>query len=126
MAEIILIIFGIFLIRIFLNRNMPRVGGKIGALTAAEPPAVVPDGFSRVYARIVTVFIASSDGAANECVQQEGPEPRALNGAAFLHCNFVRIHQTLKVSPVIAAGVTKRLWEMTDVVEMIAAWEAAS
>jgi hypothetical protein len=63
MAEIILVIFGIFLIRIFLNRNMPRVGGKIGALAAAEPPAVVPDGFSRVYARIVTVFIASSDAA---------------------------------------------------------------
>jgi hypothetical protein len=63
MAEIILIIFGIFLIRIFLNRNMPRVGGKIGALAAAGPPAMVPDGFSRIYARIVTVFIASSDAA---------------------------------------------------------------
>jgi IS1 family transposase len=37
--------------------------------------------------------------------------------------NFVRIHQTLKVSPAMAAGVTKRLWEMTDVVEMMEAWE---
>jgi hypothetical protein len=63
MAEIILVIFGIFLVRIFLNRNMPRVGGKIGALAAADPPPAVPDGFSRVYARIVTVFTASSDAA---------------------------------------------------------------
>jgi IS1 family transposase len=38
--------------------------------------------------------------------------------------NFVRIHQTLKMSPAMAAGVTKRLWEMTDIVEMIEAFEA--
>ncbi len=41
-----------------------------------------------------------------------------------MYYNFVRIHQTLKVSPAMAAGVTDRLWEMTDVVEMIEAWEA--
>ena len=47
--------------------------------------------------------------------------------AVALHCmfyNFVRIHQTLKMTPAMAAGVTKRLWEMTDVVDMIDAWEA--
>jgi IS1 family transposase len=38
--------------------------------------------------------------------------------------NFVRIHQTLKVTPAMAAGVTDRLWEMTDLVEMIEAFEA--
>jgi len=43
----------------------------------------------------------------------------------FLYYNFVRIHQTLKVSPAMAAGVTKRLWEMKDVVDMLEAWEAA-
>jgi hypothetical protein len=42
----------------------------------------------------------------------------------FLYYNFVRIHQTLKISPAMAAGVTNRLWEMKDVVEMIEAWEA--
>src|SRR5271168_2922858 len=42
-----------------------------------------------------------------------------------MYYNFVRLHQTLKVSPAMAAGVTERLWEMTDVVEMIEAWEAA-
>lgn len=38
--------------------------------------------------------------------------------------NFVRIHQTLKITPAMAAGVTQRLWEMSDVVDMIDAWEA--
>jgi hypothetical protein len=43
-----------------------------------------------------------------------------------MYYNFVRIRQTLKVSPAMAAGVTDRLWEMKDVVEMIEAWEATA
>jgi hypothetical protein len=43
-----------------------------------------------------------------------------------MYYNFVRIHQTLKITPATATGVTDRLWEMTDVVEMIEAWEAAN
>lgn len=41
----------------------------------------------------------------------------------FLYYNFVRIHKTLKVTPAMAAGVTKRLWEMSDVVDVLEAWE---
>jgi hypothetical protein len=39
--------------------------------------------------------------------------------------NFVRVHQTLKVTPAMAAGVTDRLWEMKDLVEMIEAYEGS-
>ena len=38
--------------------------------------------------------------------------------------NFIRVHQTLKVSPAMAAGVTDRLWEMSDLVQMLEDWEA--
>jgi hypothetical protein len=38
--------------------------------------------------------------------------------------NFIRVHQTLRVSPAMAAGVTTRLWEMTDVVAMLEEWKA--
>jgi IS1 family transposase len=38
--------------------------------------------------------------------------------------NFVRIHQTLKVTPAMAAGVTDKLWEVSDIVKVIEAWEA--
>ena len=41
-----------------------------------------------------------------------------------MYYNFVRLHQTLKVSPAMAAGVTDRLWEMVDVVDVIDAFEA--
>jgi hypothetical protein len=36
----------------------------------------------------------------------------------------VRLHQTLKVSPAMAAGMTDRLWEMVDVVDVVDAFEA--
>jgi IS1 family transposase len=42
-----------------------------------------------------------------------------------MHYNFIRIHQTLKVTPAMAAGVTDRLWEMKDLIEMLEAFEAA-
>jgi hypothetical protein len=41
----------------------------------------------------------------------------------FLYYNFVRTHQMLRTTPAMAAGVTKRLWEISDIVEMLEAWE---
>ena len=38
--------------------------------------------------------------------------------------NFVRVHQTLKLSPAMAAGVTDRLWEVSDIVQVLEDWEA--
>jgi hypothetical protein len=42
-----------------------------------------------------------------------------------MYYNFVRIHQTLKVTPAMAAGVTDRLWEMKDLVEMLEAFQVS-
>ncbi len=43
----------------------------------------------------------------------------------MMYYNFVRIHQTVRMTPAMAAGVTKRLWEMTDVVDVLEAFEAS-
>jgi IS1 family transposase len=43
-----------------------------------------------------------------------------------MYYNFVRIHQTLKVTPAMAAGVSKKLWEVIDIVEMLEQWELAN
>ncbi len=43
----------------------------------------------------------------------------------FTHYKFDRIHQSLRVIPAMAAGVTDRLWEMTDIVRIVDEWEAA-
>ena len=42
----------------------------------------------------------------------------ALNYFAY---NFIRIHRSLRVSPAMAAGVTDRLWEVSDLVTL---WES--
>lgn len=41
----------------------------------------------------------------------------------FMYYNFCRIHQTLRVTPAMAAGVTKKLWEITDIVDVLERWE---
>lgn len=42
----------------------------------------------------------------------------------FMHYNFVRIHKTLRMTPAMAAGVTDRLMEISDIVEILEQWEA--
>ena len=37
----------------------------------------------------------------------------------FMHYNFVRIHQTLRVSPAMAASVTERLWSIEDIAALV-------
>ena len=37
----------------------------------------------------------------------------------MMHYNCVRIHQTLRVSPAMAAGVTDKLWEISDIVALL-------
>ena len=51
-------------------------------------------------------------------------ENHAYSVALFaMYYNFVRIHKTLRTTPAMAAGVSKRLWEMADVVDVLEAWE---
>lgn len=37
----------------------------------------------------------------------------------YMHYNFVRIHQTLRVTPAMAAGVTDHLWSIEDLVRLM-------
>ncbi len=42
--------------------------------------------------------------------------------AVSLHCmfyNFVRIHQSLRVTPAMAAGIETRVWEIADIVKLL-------
>jgi IS1 family transposase len=45
----------------------------------------------------------------------------ALN---FMYYNFVKMHTTLRCTPAMAAGVTKTLWEIADMVRVLEDWEA--
>src|SRR5204863_5512640 len=36
----------------------------------------------------------------------------------YMHYNFVRVHQTLRVTPAMEAGITKTVWSIQDIVEL--------
>ena len=37
----------------------------------------------------------------------------------FMYYNFVRIHQTLRITPAMAAGVSDRVWEVSHIVKLV-------
>lgn len=45
---------------------------------------------------------------------------RASLGLSFAYYNFVKVHGALRVTPAMAAGVTSRLWTVTDLVKAAA------
>lgn len=44
----------------------------------------------------------------------------------FMYYNFVRIHKTLRVTPAMAAGITKKLWEIQDLALLLEPQEKAN
>jgi hypothetical protein len=36
----------------------------------------------------------------------------------FMYCNYVRIHQTLRVTPAMEAGLSDHVWTIQELVEM--------
>lgn len=37
----------------------------------------------------------------------------------YMHYNFCRVHQSLRVTPAMAAGVTDHVWELEEVIELL-------
>ena len=42
-----------------------------------------------------------------------------MNDTESLYYNFCRIHQTLRITPVMAEGVTDHLWEIEDIFSLL-------
>ncbi|PNE10508.1 MAG: hypothetical protein CR217_13930 [Beijerinckiaceae bacterium] len=63
----------------------------------------------------------------NAIVIPPSSENHAHSVALFaIYYNFVRIHKTLRTTPAMAADVTKRLWEIGDIVDVLEAWEKSN
>ncbi|THD70159.1 MAG: hypothetical protein E7813_09140 [Bradyrhizobium sp.] len=59
LQSIIVFVFFALLVRGFLYRNTPQVGGKFGPIRTTAPPQAAASGFSRIYTRAVTLFVAT-------------------------------------------------------------------
>jgi IS1 family transposase len=44
----------------------------------------------------------------------------------FFHYNFIRIHQSLRVTPAMEAGISEHVWEIGDLVDLLIAKEDAA
>ena len=44
----------------------------------------------------------------------------------YMYYNFVKVHQSLRMTPAMAAGVTDRLWEVEDLVGLLEADEKSN
>jgi hypothetical protein len=60
-ALAIVIFFASLFIRVILQRGLPQIGGKFGAIQRLGAVTAVPDGFSRVYARDMVIYTATTD-----------------------------------------------------------------
>jgi hypothetical protein len=65
---------------------------------------------NRRYTRLTNAFSKKLDNHA------------AAVALGYFAYNFIKIHRTLRVTPAMAAGVTNRLWEVSD---LVAAWTAS-
>ena len=50
---------------------------------------------------------------------KKSENPTAAVSLYFMYYNFVRIHQTLRTTPAMAAGVTDKLWDVEDIVALL-------
>ncbi|HEY1474418.1 MAG TPA: hypothetical protein VGF53_10075 [Pseudolabrys sp.] len=81
---IIIVIFVALAANAFLNRHMPRVGGRIGRRSAALPPAPPPEGFSGVECREITLYSPPADAARYESLKAYARDG-AIRRAGLVH-----------------------------------------
>jgi hypothetical protein len=56
--------------------------------------------------------------AVNHAFSKKLSNLKAAMALHFAHCNFVRIHPSLRVTPAMAAGVSDRLWFIEELIDI--------
>ena len=87
------------------------VGVDVGKLLGARAVARHLRQRRRIHAAVYEI----NKHAFSKKVANHGPAV-ALH---FMNYNFVRIHQTLRVTPAMAAGVTDRLWSVENIAAIL-------
>ena len=90
------------------------VGLRVGASMVDDAVPMIRRCIERIKLRLTNAFSKKAENHAH------------MMAIYFMHYNFVRINQTLKIMPSMAAGITDKLWEMSDMVKVLEDWEVAN
>ncbi len=76
----IIVLFLVLAVPAFFARNLPQVGGKIGPVQKTDAPSAPPTGFSRVYVRSMTLFVAANADPFDtlKAFLRESPKPKSV------------------------------------------------
>jgi hypothetical protein len=55
----------------------------------------------------------------DEMLSRKTGEPRGHRGLYFMNYNFGRVHQTLRVSPAMEAGIADHVWGVEEIVGLL-------
>ena len=69
--------------------------------------------------------IGSKSVASSAAGDRQGPNHAYSVAIHFMHYNFVRIHQSLRITPALAPGVSDTLWSLTNMARVTEEWEVA-
>lgn len=106
----------------FRNLNCKRLqADEIWSFVYAKAKNVKPEHFQDGgYAGDVWTWTAiDADTKLVPCWMVGGRDAAAALALHFCYYNFVRVHQTLKTTPAIAAGVTTKRWQIADIVALL-------
>jgi hypothetical protein len=54
--------------------------------------------------------------AADQRLFKEAGKPGCIHGLHFMHYNFCRVHETLRVTPAMQAGIADHVWNMRELI----------
>lgn len=108
-----------------MPRDTNQLAHMVTAIATGEAPAeqAMPDGRNPA---VVTLgrLGGLKGGKARAAKLTNAFSKKLANHAAavalhFMHYNFCRIHQTLRVTPAMAADVTDHVWEIGEIVDLL-------
>ncbi|UDF30002.1 UNVERIFIED_ORG: IS1 family transposase [Roseateles sp. XES5] len=100
-----------------------RAGIKKARVEGNSDPAYVPI-FNVEYQNLTMRMHMSRFNSLTNAFSKKVENHLHAIALHVMHYNFIRIHETLRMTPAMAAGITDKLWEIRDVVALIEAKEA--
>jgi hypothetical protein len=110
----IILLLASLLVRFVLRRGLPQVGGKLGPIRPLEATATIPDGFSHVYARTMTIFAARTEAPSFSTLKA------FLRHGTVGHPALMRIYRVAGCKTGIEIPVERPDYERIDAAEALA------